>query len=118
MRTRGSGLKLDVPLVRGRASFMPRFVDNQGLAMEVYVDRATVTVPRGFETIELVSTSLGSQSWAFGACRAAGSRRAQTATWELILTSDDNEERITVMGPWLTLAWLAHLGGWAEPLTS
>jgi hypothetical protein len=47
-------LNVDVPVVRGRASFMPRFVGDLGVAMHVYVDRATVTVPRGFERVELV----------------------------------------------------------------
>lgn len=114
----GTVLKVDIPFVRGRASFMPRYVDELGLAVEVYVDRVTVTVPRGFETVELVVPL--AQFEVVGHRRLSGRwfPKGPTARWELILASDHGDERITVLGSWLTLAWLGHLGGWREPTAS
>ena len=111
-------LDLDIPLVRGHASFMPRYVDDLGLTMQVYIDRATVTVPRRLETVELVVPLAGFE--VVGHRRLSGRwfPKGPTARWELDLASGDRDARITVVGSWLTLAWLAYLGDWREPVTS
>jgi hypothetical protein len=108
-------MKLDSPLVRGSASFMPRYVDDDGTCVDVYADRATVAVPRRFETVDVVVPL--SKFAPFDARCLSGGRypKGPTAEWELVLGSDDTGERVTVTAPWLTLAWLGHLGGWAEP---
>lgn len=48
-------------------------------------------------------------------CRSWYRRRPRRAdaVWELDLVGPDTGVRIT--GPWLSLAWLGHLGGWPEP---
>ncbi|MFW5461121.1 hypothetical protein ACOCJ7_00980 [Knoellia sp. CPCC 206453] len=111
-------MKLDSPLVRGKASFMPRYVDDNGTFMAVYADRATVAVPRRFETVDVV-VPLSAFAPFHARCLSGGRfPKAATAEWELVLGSDDTGERVTVTAPWLTLAWLGHLGGWPEPTNS
>ena len=81
------------------------------------VDRTTVTVPRGFEMVELV---VPLASFVVVGHRRLSGRwfpKGPTSRCELMLASDQGDERITVSGSWLSLAWLAYLGGWREPLT-
>ncbi|MEJ5944528.1 hypothetical protein WDZ17_04370 [Pseudokineococcus basanitobsidens] len=40
-------------------------------------------------------------------------RRRASAVWSLEVTGP--QARATITGPWLALAWLAHLAGWPEP---
>jgi hypothetical protein len=113
----GTVLNVDRPLVRGQASFLPRFVDDSGVPMEVYVDRATVSVQRGFETVEIIGPL--AEFAVVGHRRLSGRwfPKGPTARWELVLASDHGDEHITVTGSWLTLAWLAYLGDWREPVS-
>jgi hypothetical protein len=39
--------------------------------------------------------------------------RFKTAPWEARLTGPDQD--VTIKGPWLSIAWLGTLAGWAEP---
>ena len=110
-------LHVDIPLVRGHASFLPRFADDAGVPLEVYGDRTTIAVPRGFETVEIVIPL--SEFTLVGHRQLSGRwfPKGPTARWELTLASENGDEQITVMGRWLTLAWLAYLGDWPEPAT-
>jgi hypothetical protein len=75
-------------------------------------DAATIN-PKGFDgsQFQIPLTTLRVTS-ARPTTRWSGHRHA-TARWVLTLT--DGADTLTLTGPWLTLAWIGHLGNWPEP---
>jgi hypothetical protein len=89
----GTVLNVDIPLVRGRASFLPCFEDGAGVPLEVYGDRAPVTVPRDVETVEMIVPLR--KFTVVGHRRLSGrwSPTGPTARWELVLASENGDEQ-------------------------
>jgi hypothetical protein len=75
-------------------------------------DAATIN-PKGFDgtQFQIPLTTLRVMG-ARPTTRWSGHRHA-TARWALTLT--DGADTLTLTGPWLTLAWIGHLGNWPEP---
>jgi hypothetical protein len=108
-------LDLDPPLIRGRATWLPRYPPASGgwFSLTLYRDRATIDVPQRFETVE--------HDVPLRDLEVVGSRllkgrlfpKCASARWELVLARGD--DRLTVEAAWLTLAWMGQLAGWPEP---
>jgi hypothetical protein len=107
-------LSLDPPLIRGRATWLPRYPATGGwFPLTLYRDRATIDVPQRFETVE---HEVPLQDLEVVGSRLLKGRlfpKCASARWELVLARGD--DRLTVQAPWLTLAWMGHLAGWPEP---
>jgi hypothetical protein len=104
-------LDLEPASIAGTAPWMPpEWAGPQQL--QCYVSGATIN-PTG---IEGRAVNVPLEGLQVTACRPKNRftrGRHATARWALVVTGD--AQQLTLIGPWLTLAWLGHLGGWAEP---
>ena len=106
---------IDIGIVRlaGRAAWLPAASDGSvllgatrtGVWTTGRSDRPGRSVP--VEELRVVSAVPGSSSEA----------RHARAPWRLTL-ADGSDQRLTLDGAWLALAWIGHLAGWPEPRTS
>ena len=104
-------LDLEFAFMEGNAPWMPPLWAGRQ-AIECFATRAAIN-PTGFDGRDI--TVPLSELRVVG-CRAKSRfvlGRHATAQWVLDLTGEG--QHLTVAGPWLTLAWLGHLGGWPEP---
>lgn len=104
-------LDLELAFLEGTAPWMPPLWAGRQ-AIECFTTRAAIN-PTGFDGRDITVPLTGLR--VIG-CRAKSGfvrGRHATAQWVLDLTGEG--QQLTVTGPWLTLAWLGHLGGWPEP---
>ena len=94
---RTTPLALPPPLIRGDASFLPRYLDYPGTEITLYRDRATIVVAHGFESVE-TQVPLRELRIVEAISRTGDLfPTAATSEWELSLTNAQ-EERVAILG--------------------
>lgn len=109
--TKSEPINLAPVFVEGRADWLPPAWAGKQLVTCGW-DAVTIN-PEGFEGSE-VQMPLSRLSITGAEPKTRWSRRRYaTADWVLTLTEGANSVALT--GPWLTLAWIAHLANWPDP---
>jgi hypothetical protein len=104
-------LELEPAFLEGAAPWMPPLWAGRQ-AVRCFSTHAAIN-PTGFDGRDVTIPLTGRRVIGCHAKKRLVRGRHATAQWVLDLAGEG--QPFTVTGPWLTLAWLGHLGGWPEP---